>query len=361
MRIRKRTVIPTVLVAMIVTSVYWLTDSLQDADSRDNKSINPKTIPVAVLGDSDSHSYRDKFDNKARGGDFHSVSFNWAEVWNLLRGDEIDPGVFGEWGISYRYARFLHALDFTTQSPKKLDFAYNFAVSGLKCHSLLNSWPYQGQWLLQRLQKNPEFWSQGIVIIRIGINDFGQTEHLAHWESSDQTTTGVKLADNCIHQITAMAHKILDANQGIKIVLVGIARDYYNPSTMRQLTTQRHENIEKVLSHFDNSLIKFSSSNSRVIFVDDFQWMHNYFQFFIGEPNTTIATTLSNGFELFAKVGDHPSNMTLADGHAGTVHQGLWLQHLISNIKAHWNLPISQIKDNELTEIVCASKNISCP
>ncbi|MCG8312659.1 MAG: hypothetical protein MI976_05535 [Pseudomonadales bacterium] len=309
-------------------------------------------IPVAVLGDSDSHCYRDHFDKLARGGEYHSVTFNWTEIWQMLRANEIDQGEFGKWGTHFRIARVMHRLGCLARAPRKLDFKYNYALSGVRCESLLDSWPYQGRWLLRYLQRNPIAWHNGVVIIRIGINDFGQIHHLNNFEQSGLDKAIATKVDRCVAAIEAIMNAILSACEGIKVVLVGIARDYYRADIMANLSNQKLENIESVLSYFDKQLVFLSDASPRVMFVDDFAWWHRYFQFKVGDARPNDKTTLSDGFELYSAIGDAPHNVTLSDGHAGTVSNGLWLMHLVDSLRAQWGLNLTPIKDTELTRIV---------
>ena len=56
-------------------------------------------ITMAVLGDSDSHAYRDTVLIPAakRGGvEFHDSTFQWTEILHALRAHEVDQG---EWGV----------------------------------------------------------------------------------------------------------------------------------------------------------------------------------------------------------------------------------------------------------------------
>ena len=56
---------------------------LMNNDLHSSASVNPTRI--AVIGDSDSHSYRDSVSGIRRGGEIHNISFNWIETWSRLR------------------------------------------------------------------------------------------------------------------------------------------------------------------------------------------------------------------------------------------------------------------------------------
>lgn len=114
-------------------------------------------IPLAVLGDSDSHSYHDTISFKnplERGGKFRSITFQWTEVLARLRNNQIDQGYWGVWGSRRGLiAEFRSALGLEGRAPKKLDFRYNFAVSGAGCADLVEGYSRQTQRLLYLMKK----------------------------------------------------------------------------------------------------------------------------------------------------------------------------------------------------------------
>src|SRR5690606_24486956 len=94
-------------------------------------------VPLAVLGDSDSHAYHDTLHFPpgwpARGGPSRAITFQWTEVLARRRPEAIDLGPWGRWGMRRSWARVLGRLGRTVRAPRKEDHRHNFAVSGARC------------------------------------------------------------------------------------------------------------------------------------------------------------------------------------------------------------------------------------
>lgn len=298
-------------------------------------------VPIAVLGDSDSHSYRDSYDNKERGGKHHANSYNWIELWSRLAKDEINPGQWGTWGSHYRIARIKNMLILKSRSPKKLDYEYNYAVSGLSCRSLLTEWPYQGKWLLNEIRSNTEYWNNGIVIIKIGYNDIGKASDLKQWKKSGLSAESTALVSNCIDSIITMSNSILAVSPNVKISITGVARTYnFMDEWDESLDEKSVQNIEEVLSEFDSRLIKYTTDQSRVAYIDDHIWFNKIFG---SQESNDLKSRIEffEGIELINASGDEPINMLLADHHTGTLYNGLWINHLINEINRQFNMTLS--------------------
>lgn len=314
-----------------------------------NRQIN-SLVPIAVLGDSDSHSYRDSYDNKERGGQYHAYSYNWIELWSRLAKNEINPGQWGTWGNHYRVARIKNLLMLKSRSPKKLDYEYNYAVSGLSCRSLLNDWPYQGKWLLNEIRSNTDYWNNGIVIIKIGYNDIGKTSDLKQWKKTGLSTESSTLVSNCTDSIMAMSDSILAISPSVKISIAGVARTYnFMDEWDERLDEKSIQNIEEVLSGFDSRLEKYASDRTRVAYIDDHFWFNNIFG--SQESNDLKpGVEFSQDIELINASGDEPVNMLLADHHTGTLYNGLWINHLITEINRQLNMTLSRPELRQVAE-----------
>ena len=86
-----------VTVAIACIAIVLLSDSGErPSDAR----LQQTRVPIAVLGDSDSHSFHDRkyfpHGSDHRGGKYRPITFNWPEVLMRLRGDQID---LGEWRV----------------------------------------------------------------------------------------------------------------------------------------------------------------------------------------------------------------------------------------------------------------------
>ena len=310
-------------------------------------------ISIAILGDSDSHSFRDEYDNKARGGDFHHVTYNWPALWDKFRSNEVNLGKFDAWGIHYRIARVLYWLDIETRSPKKLDFEYNYAVSGLRCKSLLRDWPFQAQWMEDRLKRYPEQWQNGVVVIRIGVNDLGQNKTMDQWAQNGFNETAQTTVNACVEDIITAAETLMAAHPQVRIALVGVCRNYNIGKTQELWPDNLNhlKNINSVLTEFDNGLAKFANQHDRVAFVDDVNWFTNKF----GDRVTNSLknqTHLTNGFMVNNSNGNHPSHLILKDGHAGTIYNGWWLNDLIHSLNQAFQLKLTPLTDDEIYSVI---------
>ena len=302
-----------------------------------------KRLTVAVLGDSDSHSYRDTYDNKLRGGIYNKNTYNWFELWNLLSKKEINSGEWGAWGNHYRITKIKHRLGIKSRSPRKLDYKYNYSLSGLKCDSLFDTWPYQGQWLLEEIRSNPVRWSKGLVIIRIGINDIGNKNEVTKWAKTGLDEIAQNKVTECVNAITTSAQKLKNESRTIKIALIGVTRSYnFSGYCCQNLTREEINNIENVLQEFDKKLIKFSGLSENISYIDDHYWFNNLFG---SQENQNLLEKINydGTIDLYNKSGDFPNNILLSDDHTGTLYNGLWVNHLISVLNKDFQLNLSSL------------------
>lgn len=328
---------------------YWLFLSKTGIDTSDP---GDAPLPVAILGDSDSHSYRDKYDNKARGGDFHSVTYNWPALWDRFRSEQVNLGAFGTWGESYRRARIKNWLKLPARAPKKLDFDYNYAISGLRCQSLLEGWPYQAKWLISRLQRSPDFWEKGLVIIRIGVNNLGSTKQLEQWGVSGLDKTAKDVVSECVRQITEATEQLLASHPSVKIAILGMCRDCNLTESYKHWPTLENiKNRDQVLGSFDQQLKSYVQNKKRVLFIDDVAWQIKRYSDRYNEP-IKLETRLADKVTIKSRQGDHPSNLILADYHAGTVYNGFWLNNLIEQLNQGFELELSPLSEEEILSVI---------
>ncbi|MEJ7687647.1 MAG: hypothetical protein WKG52_11990 [Variovorax sp.] len=130
-------------------------------------------IPLAVLGDSNSHSYQDQIsfpaDSKERGGARRPQTFQWTEVLARMRGHELDLGPWVTWGRPGLVARAREWVGLPGgRAPKKQDYRYNFANSGAACKNLMKGRFRQAPRLVALMDEEPERWKRGVVVMRIG-------------------------------------------------------------------------------------------------------------------------------------------------------------------------------------------------
>lgn len=301
-------------------------------------------VAVAVLGDSDSHSYRDSLNGLARGGENNAKTFNWLEIWERLRPDEVDPGPFARAGDSRWVAQLKAVVGVPTRTPAKLDYLYNYAWSGARCASLTEAWPDQARRFLDRLSAEPERWADGLVVIRIGINDFGQGEHLKVWAREPEKAS--PLVDACIEEIAESVAAIRKKST-VHIALVGIARDYNTP--FAALSPAEIASAEAPLARFDDGLKALAARDLRIVFIDDNAWFEEKFGARV--RGTLAESTLVDGLAVTNAAGDGTQFLHTADGHPGAVASGLFLQHFIGRLNEKFGWRLSIPSDEEIVTL----------
>ena len=306
-----------------------------------------RRLPVAVLGDSDSHSYHDALNGIGRGGAGNPKTFNWLEAWARLRPDEIDPGPVVAAGDPRLLARAKSLFGVPTRTPRKLDYLYNYAWSGARCDSLMEAWPEQGARLLTRLGSEPARWRDGLIVIRIGVNDFGQAEHLRAWSAAP--AAAVPVVDKCLAAIGRTVAAIRKRSS-VRIALVGVAHDYNAPFAGEEAApTHAIAQVEGVLARFDAGLQALATRDPRIAYIDDVSWFEARYgsrRFASLAPATTVADLVVQN-----QTGDDPQSLHTADGHPGTVASGLFLQHLVRGLNVRFGWDLSVPSDEEIAAL----------
>lgn len=335
------------IVLLLVAIYFVLEPEWRNRNLRETPQIGRV---IAVLGDSDSHSYRDSESNSKRGGEFHHVAFQWTEIWNSLRADEVNLGPVGVWGTRVKVARLRRMIGLESRPFKKNDFRYNYSASGARCSSLYDRYPFQATSLLDLMNLESGAFDDALVIIRIGINDFGQTEHLQAWSEDGMQGLGKVKVDYCIDQIQKAVSDILATSATVMIALVDVSHDYNSSSFSADLFSKGDvENFLSVLNHFEQGL-KGIATDSRVAYVDDVSsqrahWGDRYRGNFRRESFLGGINPIVNGN------GDEPFHRTLMDGHASTINNGIWLQYAIHSLNGQLGVGLTSLLDAEIASI----------
>jgi hypothetical protein len=315
-----------------------------------------RRVRVGILGDSDSHSYHDSVllaDPSLRGGDYRPTTFQWTEVWSRLRPDEVDLGEWGVWGTRGRLAAALRAIGWNARAPRKQDYRFNLAVSGAPCGSLTGTRFPQAGILVELMNREPERWAQGVVVIRIGINSLGKVAQMDEFAARGLSATARGWVRECVTDVDAALRLIRARHAATRVVLVGILdnadwarnRDRWQDATALA-------NISTVLDAFDDELRALAAADPRTAFLDDRAWFRRtwggrgpdghpaYREVSLGGPVSVTNST-----------GDHPRHVAVQDGHFGTVANGLWLGNLIDHLEGRWSLGLSTISPAEVASL----------
>lgn len=288
--------------------------------------------PLAVLGDSDSAGYQDRIglpDPSLRGGPERARSLQWTEILARLRGKRLDLGPRTEVGGGRVHA-LMRWLRGRPARAHKFDHLHNFAASGWGCDSLLDTRRAQVPALLDLIERAPERWQGGVVVIRIGVNDFGQPaalERLAQDADDPQTQGAISV---CLAAIERSVERLHARVPTLQIVLVGIFDNRHLPAQHSRWQSE-HESthVVRALDRFDQGLRALSAQRPRLHFLDERALFASLFGGRDAQGRPHYRPLRIGDFELRLSQGDTPEHFLLQDGHGGTLWNALWLNALL--------------------------------
>lgn len=310
-------------------------------------------IRFGVLGDSDSHSFHDRIlinEPRERGGEFRAITYQWTEIIARLRPQQVDMGKWGEWGTAGRIASVLGAIGFEDRAPRKEDYRYNFAISGAKCENLTTGMSRQTQRLVYLMDRDTEAWANGIITIRIGINNIGTHEPLNRFAHNGLTPETQREASDCAAYVRESVRLIRANHPTTRIVLIGVLNNSdFVPWISHWQAPMELQNIAAVLDVYDDALKQLAAADPNILFWDDRAWFAHYFgdRDDAGKPRYH-STHLQGPTPITYTQGDAPINAILADGHAGTVWNGLWARDLLEALNRRFGYAFTPIKEHEI-------------
>ena len=315
-------------------------------------------VPMAVLGDSDSHAYQDRItfpDGGAeRGGLQRATTLQWTEVLARLRGDEIDAGGWGEWGLRGRWATPLGWLGVDRRSPRKQDHEFNYAWSGARCADLVEGPGRQAPRLAARVAVQPEAWRTGVVVVRIGINDLGTGEALDAFAREGDSDANRRRVDACLASIDLALRQLADVQPELRILLVGVLDNVDWPRRSGEYTDPvERQRITAMLDRFDAGLRVIAAASPNRAFFDDRAFYRGlvgaraadgrpaYRAIPVRDGSGAVAWSVAFG------EGNGLEHLYLADGHAGTVLNAHWAQAFVAAIEDEFGAALTPISDAE--------------
>jgi hypothetical protein len=340
--------------AALLTLTLWSDGMPPDPPHR---PLSSKTIPLAVLGDSNSHSYQDHAwfpsDTAERGGPWRSRTFQWTEVLARLRAQELDLGPWVLWGRPGVVAWAREQLGLRGgRAPKKEDYLYNFANSGAACRNLMGGRFHQAPRLVALMDEQPERWMHGVVVIRIGLNNWGGLMDL---QARDPAAPELRAATAyCAGEIGAAVALIHASHPSTRILLVGVGNEADDPANFdRWQPAAETTNIKTALDGFNAAIRRLAESDPRLAYFDDSAWFQARWgsRGADGKPDyrtVTIGSTL----QVTNTIGDDPRNAVLADRHPGLAWNALWAQALVTRLRDAFGLPLTPIGDVELVRFL---------
>lgn len=315
-------------------------------------------IPFAVLGDSNSHSYQDHAwfpaDSNERGGvAWRARTLQWTEVLARLRPQELDPGPWVRWGRPGVVARAREWVGLRgARAPVKEDYLYNFANSGAACKNLMGGRFRQAPRLVALMDEAPERWQRGIVVIRIGLNNWGG---LLDLQARDPQAPELHAATAfCAGEIGKAVALIHASHPSTRVLLVGIGNEADDPANFEHWQSA-HEtaNIARALDGFNAAIRQIGAGDPRVAFFDDLAWFRNAWGSRDAEGRPAYKTVqLGPTLRVTNTIGDDPHNALLQDRHPGLVWNALWAQALAARLGEAFGVPLTPIGDEELVRFV---------
>jgi hypothetical protein len=317
-------------------------------------------LPFAVLGDSNSHSYQDDLwfppGSGQRGGDLHATTFQWIEVLARLRGTEIDPGPWVEWGRPGWAARLGDVLGAPRgRVPRKQDYLFNFAVSGSVCSHLTGGVQRQAHRLTALMDTDAERWRRGVVVIRMGLNDWaGLMDLQARTPDSADAPETKAVIERCTTHLATAMRTIHAAHPDTRIVLVGVANEAADPATFERWRSKPEtDNLHQALARFNDALRQLARGEPRTIFFDDDDWVRRTWGTRDAEGVPAYRTVeIGKALRVTNTAGDSPEHAILGDDHAGLVYNTLWAQSLVASLRDGFGLPLTPISDEEVVRFV---------
>ena len=320
------------------------------------------SIHLAVLGDSDSHSYADKIwfpaNGSLRGGKYREQTLQWTEVLATLRGAEINQGRWGTWGASRRLARIAGLVGIHLRTPRKQDYEYNFAITGAQCGNLIEEVSAQTPQFLRLVTRDEAKWKRGIVQLRIGVNALGRREFLDRAAADGASPMVLAEINACGEAIESSVKMIRQERPELKIVLVGVLNNSdWPPNFEYWQSSTAQANITSALDQFDQRLRKLAAADSHVEFFDDRVWFRNYWggRDSEGRPDYRVVE-LASDIAISNTQGDSLEHAILEDGHGGTLLNALWARDFVDFLNAKWALNLTPLSDEELINLAKSMK-----
>ena len=337
-------------------AVEALGDGLPDGVFQ--RRLPANAVPLAVLGDSGSHSFQDRIafpqGSPDRGGALRSRTFQWIEVVARLRGNELDPGPWVVWGSSGVLASGREALGLGGgRAPKKEDYLYNFANSGAGCANLMTGRFRQAPRLVALMDREAERWKRGVVVISIGLNNWaGLLDLQAKDPDTAETRETIRY---CTEQLRAAVDLIHATHPQTRVLLAGIVNDADDPGkAARWQSASETANINRALRTFNAAVRQLAESLPRTAFYDDaaiFERLWGGRNPATGRPDYKTVT-IGNGFRVTNSAGDDPHNALVADQHAGLVWNTFIAQAVVARLREAFALPLTPITDKEVADFV---------
>lgn len=323
-------------IAVLLFIGYPVSRGSRSVGSEATSGVSGARLQLAVLGNSDSHSFHDSLSfppsTGLRGGLERSRTFQWTEILARLRGAEVDQGDWGVHGWNPRVSRVAGWFGGELRTPRKQDFAFNFAISGATCAQLGGA---RGQVapLVRLLRKRPASWDHGAVIIRIGINDVGVRAVLDRVATHGVDSASRALVGACAREIASALRRIREAHPTVQVLVVGIADNAnWPPNFDAWRSAAAMQRLAAFHDAFDDALQRVVGAVPHAAFFDDRAWFRDRWGARGPAGELAYRDVCVGGLAVRHAQGDGLQYSILADGHAGTVLNALWARSILQAI-----------------------------
>ena len=314
-------------------------------------------ISLAVMGDSNSLSYRDHLSlpgPEQRGGPYRGRTLQWGEVIAQLRADEIDPGPWETSGVSNPRLRWLEVFGLpVVRAPRKEDFRYNFANNGADSAQLMTTRVRQAPRLVAMMDREPERWRRGVVVIRIGgANLSGMMDLQARMPGAPAVRAVIEAGLQAYREAIALIRR---THPQTHIVLVNAFEDSQEPEVFdRWQSGEEIRRIARMYDEHDDGLRAIVAEVPHTSFFDDRAWFRQRWGARDADGKPAFGTVTVGPLRVRHALGDSPEHSLLADNHNGLVWNVLWAQSLVLHLRDVAGLPVTPISDAEVERLVRA-------
>ena len=324
-------------------------------------------IPIAMMGDSDTEPYQKHTSiwtafrraEDLPGGDYNDITWQWPEVLARIRTDQVDLGPWGFWGVPRPFAltRVRELLGQRWRGPYRETFRHSLAWAS-PCWSIVRGPWAQAPQLRDLMDENPAAWRRGVVVIRIGVGTFGMVEHLAPLAKAADDPQERDQIDECVAAYEQAIVLLREHHPDLRFVVVGVLNNadwtkylhlWHSPAELANISTG--------LDRFDNGLRQLARRHPGVAFFDDRAWFARHWggRGADGEPAYRYVD-IPGTPRVGNTAGNAPHNAVLANQHAGTVWNVLWVQALVDLMRNELGVvELTPIGDDEKATFIRAA------
>jgi hypothetical protein len=202
------------------------------------------------------------------------------------------------------------------------------------------------------MDRDPELWKRGVVVIRIGVNDWSRTLDLqAHSPDAPEVRA---VTDFCAGEIRKSLERIHASHPQTRVLVVGLAVDTADPEIQEGWhTAQEINNLQIAVDKFNAAVRKVAESAPGGAFFDDAAWSARHWGARAAdEVHPEVSIEIGKAFKVTNTGGDDPHNGLLADDHAGLAWNALWAQSFVELLRNTYHLPLTPISDQEVAAFV---------